>query len=153
MMKAGYVWMMAVAIALTAGSVLHAHAGNDTSHDKAKLLAHGKYLVTRAAPCSDCHSPRDRMGQLIAGRDLEGAPIDFKPLHPVPGWRTAAPWISGLPQGWSFDQTVHFLETGLMPDGGHAGPPMPQFRFSHYDARAIATYLESLPGPGKEGER
>ncbi len=147
-MKASYAWMMVVAVGLAVGSVLHAHAGNEAAHDTARLLAHGKYLVTRAAPCSDCHTPRNRMGQPIAGRDLQGAPIDFKPLHPVPGWMTAAPSIAGLPRGWTFDQTVHFLETGIMPGGGHAGPPMPPFRFNHYDARAIATYLESLPAPG-----
>jgi mono/diheme cytochrome c family protein len=152
MMKASYVWMVVVAAGLAAGSVLHAHAGSHPAHDKARLLAQGKYLVTRAVPCSDCHSPRDQKGQLIAGRDLQGAPIDFQPLHPVPGWVTAAPSIAGLPAGWTFDQTVDFLETGLMPGGGHAGPPMPQFRFKGYDATAIATYLESLPGPEK-GEK
>ncbi|MGH8426677.1 MAG: hypothetical protein ACRES7_01675 [Gammaproteobacteria bacterium] len=78
---------------------------------------------------------------------LQGAPIDVKPLHPVPGWVDQSPSIAGLPQGWGFDQTVHFLETGLTPDGGQAGPSMPDFRFNTWDARAIATYLESLPKP------
>jgi len=93
------------------------------------------------------------MGRFIAGRDLQGVPIDFQPLHPVPGWRTAAPAIAGLPVGWSFEQTVHFLETGWMPGGIRAGPPTPPFRFNHYDARAIATYLQSSPPPHKEEKR
>ena len=152
-MNSSYGWMLLVAIGLAAGSVLHAHAGGHNPHEKARLLAHGKYLVTQAVPCADCHSPRDAKGQLIAGRDLQGAPIGFTPLHPVPGWRTVAPPIAGMPQGWSFDQTVHFLETGIRPGGSHAGPPMPAFRFNAYDARSVATYLESLPGPEKTKKR
>jgi len=115
---------------------------------QAGILAHGQYLVTRAAPCADCHSPRDMKGRYVPGKDLQGAPIEFKPMHPFPGWVAAAPSIAGLPMGWSFGQTVHFLETGIRPDGSHAGPPMPPFRFDENDARAIATYLQSLPRPG-----
>ena len=133
-----------------AASAFAAAPGHEGARNKIRLLAHGKYLVTRAAPCSDCHSPRDERGQFIAGRELQGAPLGFKPLHPLPGWRTAAPSIAGLPRGWSFDQTVHFLETGIMPGGSHAGPPMPPFRFNHHDALAIAAYLQSLPSR-KEG--
>lgn len=133
-----------------AASAFAAKPAHESAHHEAKLLAHGKYLVTRAVPCSDCHSPRDSKGQLISGRELQGAPIGFKPLHPMPGWVTAAPAIARLPQGWSLKQTVHFLETGVMPGGGHAGPPMPEFRFNHYDATAIATYLQSLPGPKED---
>jgi len=116
---------------------------------RARVLAQGKYLVTRAAPCADCHSPRGVKGQYMPGEDLQGAPIGFKPIHPVPGWADAAPSIAGLPVGWSFVQTVHFLETGTRPDGSQANPPMPPFRFNAHDARAIATYLQSLPHPGE----
>ena len=134
-----------VAIAgLGCGSALA--AGTTDSH--ARLLVRGKYLVTRAAPCADCHTPRDAKGRPNPDKALEGAPIGFKPLHSIPGWKTEAPAIAGLPAGWSFDQTVYFLETGIKPDGGHAGPPMPAFRFDDEDARAIATYLQSLAGPG-----
>lgn len=127
-------------------------AGHEGARHKARLLAHGKYLVTRAAPCSDCHSPRDAKGNLIPGKELQGAPIGFKPIHPVPGWVNAAPRIAGLPKGWSYDQTVHFLETRVMPGGGFAGPPMPAFRFNRYDARSIAIYLKSLPA-GETGKK
>ncbi|MGH8273987.1 MAG: c-type cytochrome [Gammaproteobacteria bacterium] len=120
-----------------------------SSKHAAQLLAQGRYLVTRAAPCADCHTPRNAHGQSLPGRALQGAPIDVSPLHPVPGWANQAPSIAGLPQGWSFDQAVHFLETGVTPGGGQAGPPMPQFRFNAQDARAIATYLQSLPKPSK----
>ncbi len=120
-----------------------AHSGNQ----QAKLLAQGKYLVTRAVPCSDCHTPRNAQGQLIQNRALAGAPIGFTPIHPVPGWMSVAPPIAGLPQGWTLKETVHFLETGLTPGGAYAGPPMPEFRFNARDAHAIAAYLQSLPKP------
>ncbi|MGH8161602.1 MAG: cytochrome C [Gammaproteobacteria bacterium] len=135
--------MAAVAACFAAGAAWAGSPGQTSNHSK--LWQHGKYLVTQAAPCSDCHTPRNRQGELVASRALQGAPIDLKPMHPVPGWAVAAPGIAGLPAGWSFDQTAHFLETGLTPSGGHAGPPMPAFRFNARDARAVATYLQSLP--------
>ncbi len=153
MKMVGYGLLGLALTGFVAASAFAAKPAYESAQHKARLLAHGKYLVTRAVPCSDCHSPRDSKGQLIAGRELQGAPIGFKPLHPVPGWVTAAPAIAGLPQGWTFDQAVHFLETGLMPGGGHAGPPMPEFRFNRYDASAIATYLQSLRRPEEDEKR
>lgn len=135
--------MAALATCFVAGVAWAGSSGQTSSH--LKLWQHGKYLVTKAVPCSDCHTPRNRHGQLIASRALQGAPIGVKPIHPVPGWVDAAPDIAGLPAGWTFDQTVHFLQTGVTPGGGHAGPPMPAFRFNARDASAIATYLQSLP--------
>ncbi len=134
---------VAACACLFAGAAVAGSPAPTTKHSQ--LWTQGEYLVTRAAPCSDCHTPRNRQGQPIASRALQGTPIGFKPIHPVPGWADAAPDIAGLPQGWNFDQTVHFLQTGVTPSGGHAGPPMPAFRFNAADARAIATYLQSLP--------
>lgn len=109
------------------------------------MRAQGRYLVTQAVTYADCHSPRNRKGEFIVGRERQGAPVPFAPLHPVPGWKTFAPSIAGLPTGWTFGQTVHFLETGVMPGGGYAGLPTPAFRVDRGDPRAITTYLQSLP--------
>jgi hypothetical protein len=57
-----------------------------------------------------------------------------------------APKIAGLPKGWSRSQAARFLQAGVTPEGGHAGPPKPQYRFSHAGAEAIAIYLQSLAG-------
>lgn len=148
MQKATYGAIVLAAAVLGLGSALASKPAAPPSDSSTRLLDHGKYLVTRAAPCADCHSPHDLKGRPLPGRDLQGAPIGFEPTHPVPGWVDAAPSIAGLPAGWSFLQTVNFLETGVKPDGSPAGPPMPPFRFNAYDARAIATYLQSLPRPG-----
>ncbi|MGH8225227.1 MAG: c-type cytochrome [Gammaproteobacteria bacterium] len=137
--------LIAAACFTTVGAL--AATPKHSKRQQAKLLAQGKYLVTRAAPCSDCHTPRNAQGKFIASRTLAGAPIDVTPNHPVPGWVNTAPPIAGLPYDWTLDQTAHFLETGLAPGGGHAGPPMPEFRFNARDALAIAVYLQSLPKP------
>ncbi len=107
-------------------------------------IRYGRYLVTRVAMCADCHTPKDTHGQPILSRWLQGSPIDFKPLHPVPGWADHAPAIAGLPHGWTKQQMIHFLETNLKPNGKHPRPPMPMYMMRPKDARAVTLYLESL---------
>jgi mono/diheme cytochrome c family protein len=97
----------------------------------AALVARGSYLVNDAGKCADCH-----------GSSLHGAKLDF--LAPGLPVAHAAPRIAGLPQ-LSAAQAAHFLETGLLPNGKHGMPPMPQYRFHHDDAVAIVAYLKSLP--------
>lgn len=104
----------------------------------------GQYIVERAGMCIDCHSPRDQKGQYIRSEWLHGASIDSVPKHPVPGWAEFAPRLAGLPQNYTEANLTTFLETGVRPDGSHAGPPMPQYRFSHDDAQGVVEYLKSL---------
>ncbi len=120
-----------------------AAAQGSSAASQAKLIAHGKYLVTRVAMCGDCHSPHNERGRVIAGRELQGTQLDFRPLHPVPGWFAAAPPIAGL-EGWTKAEAVQFLMTGLDRRNKHAGPPMPQFHMSRYDAEAVVAFLKSL---------
>jgi mono/diheme cytochrome c family protein len=112
--------------------------------DRARLIAHGKYVATRVAMCSDCHSPHNEKGEEIAGREMQGSAIFFKPLQPVPAWVNVAPPIAGL-EGWTRDQAIHFLVTGLNRSNKIAAPPMPMFRLSRHDAEAVYAYLKSLP--------
>jgi mono/diheme cytochrome c family protein len=112
--------------------------------NQAKLIAHGKYLVTRVAGCIDCHSPHNERGEEIAGRELQGAPLSFQSIHPVPGWVPVAPPIAGL-EGWTETEAVHFLMTGLDRSNKPPGPPMPPYRLSRHDAEAVVAYLKSLP--------
>ena len=112
--------------------------------NQAKLIAHGKYLVTRVAGCTDCHSPHNERGEEIAGRELQGTPLSFQSIHPVPGWVAVAPPIAGL-EGWTESEAVHFLMTGLDRSNKPPGPPMPPYRLSRRDAGAVVAYLKSLP--------
>jgi len=51
--------------------------------------------------------------------------------------------IAGLSM-FSVAQAVRFLETGRLPNGKTAAPPMPAYRFNEADARAIVAYLKTL---------
>ncbi len=105
-------------------------------------IQRGKYLVENVAMCGECHTPRDDKGQLDRTQWLEGNVLDIKPDHPMPFAAVAVP-IAGLP-GFTDAQAVKFLETGLDLTGKPAMRPMPQFRFNHDDAVAVAAYLRSL---------
>lgn len=125
-----------------------AAAQNKPAASHAKLVARGKYLVENLGMCGDCHSPRNEKGEFIPGRHLEGAVLDFQPMHPVPGWFPASPPIAGL-VGWTSAEAVRFFMTGIDKNGKPAGPPMPPYRMSRRDAEAVAAYLKLLPSENK----
>ena len=110
----------AAAPAQTAGS-----AGDDAE------LARGRYLVRQVGMCIECH-----------GSTLHGSRLDF--LAPGLPAARVAPRIAGLPRLTVADAAT-FFETGKLPNGTYARPPMPQYRLHHDDALAIARYLKSLP--------
>jgi mono/diheme cytochrome c family protein len=109
----------------------------------AATIARGKYLVDGIGMCTDCHTPRDEKGEFIRERYLQGTPLDFKPIAPMPVWADTSPNIAGLP-GWSKDAAIKFFMTGIAYNELPARPPMPQYRFNQQDAVAIVAYLQSL---------
>lgn len=106
-------------------------------------IARGKYLVEQVAMCIDCHTPRDQKGQFIRERWLQGGPLDFQPVHPMPIFASNAPGIAGLP-GWTEAEAVKLLQTGLGLEGKPLRPPMPMYKMSKADAAAVVAYLKSL---------
>jgi mono/diheme cytochrome c family protein len=110
----------------------------------------GKYLVTQTGLCQDCHSPRDQQGQYVQEKWLQGSPIMFTPTIEIP-WAGTAPPIAGL-DGWTDQQAIKFLTTGVDKDGNRPRPPMPEYRFNQADAADVVAYLRSLKQPGT-GER
>lgn len=116
---------------------------------KNSQLKRGRYLVQDIGMCGDCHTPRDEKGVPIPGKELTGAPIDFKRVHPMP-WASTAPEIAGLP-GWQDEEVVTFLMTGKL-NRKEPNPPMPRYRFSAVDARAVVAYLRSLGAAGAKPE-
>lgn len=108
-------------------------------------IKRGEYLVEKVGLCADCHSPRNQRGEFIKEAHLGGAPLGFAATVPMPAWAPVAPPIAGLPSMTS-EQAVVFLTTGARPDGSRPRPPMPEFRFSEDDARAVTAYLKSLAG-------
>jgi mono/diheme cytochrome c family protein len=109
------------------------NAAHDASAGSSTAAERGRYLVGAAGQCSDCH-----------GDKLRGASLDFLAPDLPPIVQRKAPKIAGLPMFENDAAAAHFLETGELPGGAHARPPMPKYRFDHNDAVAIVTYLKML---------
>lgn len=110
-----------------------------------QLIETGRHLVQDIGLCADCHTARGPDGAFVAGKDLQGAPLGFKPLMDMP-WSPAAPWIAGLPT-MDDKEAITFLTTGVRPSGVPVLPPMPAYRFTANEAKAIVAYLRTLPTP------
>lgn len=131
---------------MTAGVLalaLGACSAGDREASQAQLVERGDYLVNAVAGCNDCHTPMGPNGPDMA-QSLQGATLGFAPLMDMP-WGPVAPPIAGGPANYTNEQFVALLQTGTRPDGSRPLPPMPQYRLSEEDARAIAAYVESLP--------
>ncbi|MBI1398023.1 MAG: cytochrome C [Betaproteobacteria bacterium] len=127
--------------ALLAAASSPAHAAGPS----AALVEHGRYIVHDVGMCGDCHSPRDEHGNFIQARWLRGGPIGFEATHLMPAWAGDAVDLVTLAKEWSEADLVAFLRTGATPRGTPpARPPMPRYRMSARDARAVAAYLRSL---------
>jgi len=98
--------------------------------------------------CNDCHTPggllNPDMTLMLSGADigfgLPGLGV-FVPRNLTPDMET------GL-GGWTTDQIVTALTTGVRPDGRKLSPWMPSKAFSELpsaDAEAIAAFLKSIP--------
>lgn len=107
------------------------------------LVARGKYIVDNVAVCSQCHTPRDAQGNLDRYEWLDGAPVWLLPAQATADWPLQAPRIAGNPPGTD-DEMTKLLTSGIWRDGKQLRPPMPQFRLSPEDARAVIAYLKSL---------
>jgi mono/diheme cytochrome c family protein len=129
--------VMACGITLVAAGSPHSATGS------AAKVARGKYLVDQVGMCEDCHTPRDERGSLITAKYLQGAPIGFKPVAPVPVWAEKSPAIAGLP-GWEDAAAIRFFMTGIGYNELPPRPPMPAYRFNRQDAEAVVAYLRSL---------
>jgi cytochrome c553 len=110
---------------------------------QADLVARGEYLVTSVVLCGDCHTPMGPEGWDNTRR-LQGAPNLTTPTIEMP-WATVVPSIAGIPEHYTEEQFIAFLQTGVRPDGSQALPPMPPYRLNDDDARAVAAYVATLP--------
>jgi len=118
---------------------------DDTS--KSAAWNRGAYLVTGAAHCGDCHTPRDSLGGPKSGMALAGTsdgPENSVIPNITPDKKT------GIGR-WSKGDLVTYLKTGMTPDGDLAGDLMAEVidnslqHLSNDDLTAIAEYLRSLP--------
>jgi len=115
--------------------------------DAAAQLKRGEYLVHEVARCIDCHTPRTADGELDMTKLLQGAPTWFTPkIKPKGKWEDRAQdlTMSGLASKWGEERLVKFLSTGQKADA-----PMPAYKLTVEDAKAVVAYLRSLPGKKK----
>ncbi|MCL4542831.1 MAG: cytochrome C [Deltaproteobacteria bacterium] len=143
-MKKTFIYLLISVIFIAAAAFSLVNKSFAVSSRRARLIARGRYIVTGLGKCSDCHTPLNMHGRPVMNKWLQGAVLDMKPIHPVPFWKSKAIDIAGLPKGWTTVETAKFLETGLDPQGKHAGPPMPAYRMKKRDAWAVTYYLLSL---------
>jgi mono/diheme cytochrome c family protein len=103
----------------------------------------GAYLVNSLGHCAECHSPRNFLGGIVAGKRFAGGP------NPE-----GEGWVPNItPKGigdWSAKDIGYFLQTGEMPEGDAAGGAMARVikntsQLSPEDRAAMVEYLKSLP--------
>jgi mono/diheme cytochrome c family protein len=113
--------------------------------DATESVNRGRYLVLGPGHCTECHSPRNALGGVIASEAFSGAKS--------PEGRGDAPNITTSPEGigdWSQQDIVYFLETGSDPDFDVVGESMVPVqenmaRLPASDREAIAAFLKTLP--------
>lgn len=137
-----------LALFLTAMAASTAARAEEDDETQAAQIARGAYLA-RIMDCGGCHTPRDATGAPVETAYLSGATVGFE----IPGMATF--WPSNLTRdptglaGWSQDEIVTAIRTGLRPDGRILSPVMPWPSFAAMtdeDAKALAAFLLSLPG-------
>lgn len=108
----------------------------------------GAYLVQGVGHCDECHTTRNALGAVDQKHPLVGG------LIPAQDWY--APNLSmqkgGDLEGWTQDDMIALLKTGLSRKGGALGPMADVVRNSTQymtdgDLKAVAVYLASLPAP------
>src|SRR5665213_1451737 len=109
----------------------------------------GGYLVTGAAHCGACHTPKNIFGADKRNRAFGGGVVD--------GWyarRLDNAARSGL-KLWSEDDVIEYLSSGRN-DRSHADGPRAEVvvnstsQMNDADVRAIAVYLKDLPAGAPE---
>ena len=105
----------------------------------------GAYIVQGPGHCATCHSPKSMLGADKDSAFLQGASLQ--------GW--FAPNITGNSYtgigGWSNEEIVQYLKTGLNAHGIASGPMAEAIenstsKMSDEDLKAVATYLKTV-GP------
>lgn len=104
----------------------------------------GRYIVHSVAMCVICHTPKDDKGLPNSSRPFEGGVIPVKPMNPnMAPWAGFAPALGPMVRGAEED-VFELLTTGIRPRTGRPPqPPMPPFRLSEEDARAVIAYLKT----------
>ena len=102
----------------------------------------GAYLVNGPGHCAECHSPRNALGGIEAGKRFSGGPN--------PEGKGFIPNITQARlKSWSVSDIASLLSDGLTPDGDSGGSSMTPVikntsQLSKEDREAMAVYIKSL---------
>jgi hypothetical protein len=106
-------------------------------------LEHGRYLVENVAMCVQCHSTRDKAGEIIPETRFHGGPIPVRPPWPN-DWAVRAPRNAGL-LDYTDEQAIRLLTQGAIDRRGEQlRPPMPRFHMTPQDAADVIAYMRSM---------
>jgi hypothetical protein len=102
----------------------------------------GQYIAEHVAMCVECHSGRDRNGDILESEKYLGGNIPFVP--PSTAWATRVPRNRGLP-GYTDAMAMRLLTQGAIGrDGRQLLLPMPRFRMTPQDAADVIAFLRSV---------
>ncbi|HUU67760.1 MAG TPA: cytochrome c [Methyloceanibacter sp.] len=113
--------------------------------DASDAVNRGAYLVLGPGHCTECHSPRNRLGGIFASEAFAGARS--------PDGDGTAPNITPSKDGigdWTEEDIAYLLETGNTPDFDVIGETMVPVqenmaKLTSEDRAAIAAFLKTLP--------
>ncbi len=102
----------------------------------------GRYLVEALGHCTECHTPRNKLGGLKRDLWLTGAPN--------PSGKGRIPGLTAAQLDWSETDIAEYLRSGFTPDYDSAGGEMVEVientsQLSDDDRLAIAAYLKVVP--------
>jgi alcohol dehydrogenase (quinone), cytochrome c subunit len=112
----------------------------------------GAYLVGALGHCGACHTPRSRFMAEMPDKAYQGSTLrEYVTADKVRAW--AAVNLTSSADGlktWSVDDLTKYLHTGFSLRGGAWGPMNDVVgnstsKLTLEDARAMATYIKSLP--------
>jgi mono/diheme cytochrome c family protein len=80
---------------------------------------------------------------MVEGKLLQGEALPVASPFKDVRWAFRAPHIAGLP-GYTKDQAIRLLTTGIAANGSAPLGPMPPFRMTREDAEDVVAYLTTL---------
>lgn len=117
-------------------------------------VAHGRYLVELLG-CGNCHTDGALVGEPNPERLLAGSRVGIATSDPMTVRKPGVVYPSNLTPdeetgigGWTLEQIVTMMQSGVNRHGSQALPVMPWVSYARLqtvDANAIAMYLKSLP--------
>lgn len=147
-------------IPLIAISVLAVSCGGQKAETPADSATPGGGTATSMTPvqrgevlaytsgCHDCHTPGTLYGAPNFERLLSGSELGWHGPWGVTYARNLTPDVETGLGGWTDDEVVRALRSGVRKDGSAILPPMPwqnYARLSEEDMGALIAYLRSVP--------